>query len=322
MKKKFYFLVMILFFANIISIQAAKTNDNNIILTTNADLEITKILNNLNRMRFKSFDAKIAYLNQLFFNRPYIFNALGEGELAEFDDYPLYRTDAFDCETYVDTVMALAFATNLENFKDIILKIRYKNGHVSFTDRNHFTCLDWNKNNQSQLFTKDITNSIKNKNGDYIAEQAKAIIDKPNWYNNLPITRVRLQGLNDNEKNKKLEDLHAKSKEFAKELSTIAYIPLDKIFSQDDETNIEIIKQIPNGAIVEIVRPNWDLYKIIGTNMNVSHLGFVIWENNYPYFIHATSDKLMVMKTSLIDYLKNAKKNPTIKGINVQIILN
>lgn len=83
---------------------------------------------------------------------------------------------------------------------------------------------------------------------------------------------------------------------------------------------MKIINQIPNGAIIEIVRPNWDLYKIIGTNMNVSHLGFVVWENNKPYFIHASSDKLMVVKTSLIDYLKNAKKNPTIKGINIQII--
>ena len=83
---------------------------------------------------------------------------------------------------------------------------------------------------------------------------------------------------------------------------------------------MQIIKQIPNGAIVEIIRPNWDLYKVIGTNLNVSHLGFVVWEKDKPYFIHASSDKLMVVKTPLIEYLNIARDNPTIKGINIQII--
>ncbi len=312
MKKISSLLVLILFFT--ISIQAA-TPENN------ADANITTILNSLNHMRFKSLQDKVAYINQLFFNKPYAFNALGEGNLGEFDDNPLYRVDVFDCETYVDTVIALALASDLPSFKDIINKIRYKDGNVSFTNRNHFTCLDWNKNNQKQLLTKDITTNIKDKHYNYVAKNAEAYIDKPNWYKNLPISRVRLQALNNIERAKKLNVLHAKGADFKKELSTIAYVPLDKIFPNDDEVDMQIIKQIPNGAIIEIVRPNWDLYKVIGTNLNVSHLGFVVWENNQPYFIHASSDKLMVVKTPLLEYLKIAQKSPTIKGINIQIIL-
>lgn len=321
MKKNYCFYILILFFISTFSIQAAINTTYTNIDDNKTDYEIVSILNNLKQMKFKTFQDKIAYINQLFFNKPYAFNALGEGELGEFDDNPIYRTDAFDCETYVDTIIALALAKDLPDFTNIIKKVRYKDGNVSFTDRNHFTCLDWNINNQNQKITKDISNDIRDKNNNFITEKAKAYIDKPNWYKNLPITRIRQKNLDEDAKNKKLADLRAKGVNFKKVLSTIDYIPFDKIFSADDEVDMKIIKQIPNGAIVEIIRPNWDLNKIIGTNLNVSHLGFVVWEKNTPYFIHASTDKLIVTKTPFIEYLKKAKESPTIKGINVQIII-
>lgn len=287
----------------------------------NTNKQIVEILDKLKSMRFETFADKVAYINQLFFNKPYTFNALGEGTKGEFDNHPLYRTDAFDCETYVDTVIALALASDLQSFQDMIRKVRYKDGKVEFTNRNHFTCLDWNQNNQKQHITKDITNSITGSAKQAIAIEAKTYIDKPNWYKTMPIERIRLQGEKDRNREKKLIALREKGKQQKKSLSVIPYIPLTEIMPSEDQVEMEIIKQIPSGAIMEIIRPNWDLCKVIGTHLNVSHLGFVVWENEKPYFIHASSDKLMIVKVPLVSYLKVARENPTIKGVNIQIIL-
>lgn len=313
--KKFFKVLFLLFFSTQV-FSSMLINSANYY-----DSDFEKIVESISQKTFNGSPSKISYIANLFLNKPYIFNPLGEGSLGEFDRFPLYRSDFFDCETYVDTVIALTLAKDLTNFKDLITKIRYKNGHISFIDRNHFTCLDWNVNNQTQKFVQDITINIKDSNGHYIAKLASALIDKPNWYRNLPISRIRLPEISDVEKSNKLKDLHAKGDLFKKTLSSVPYIPLDKIFVKDNDVDMKILEQIPSGAIIEIVRPNWDLKKIIGTNMNISHLGFVIWEDNVPYFIHASSDKMLVVKTKLIDYLKNSKQSPTIKGINVQIIL-
>ena len=82
-------------------------------------------------------------------------------------------------------------------------------------------------------------------------------------------------------------------------------------------------QQIPNAAIIEIVRPNWDLTKEIGTHLNVSHIGFAIWKNKTLYFRQASSIHHQVIDTPLTSYLYDALKNSeTIKGINIQIALS
>ena len=53
-------------------------------------------------------------------NTPYLAGALGEGVSGKYDQNPLYRFDYFDCETYVDTVMALVLAKNLTDFRSKI----------------------------------------------------------------------------------------------------------------------------------------------------------------------------------------------------------
>nr|WP_277619301.1 N-acetylmuramoyl-L-alanine amidase-like domain-containing protein [Legionella norrlandica] len=78
---------------------------------------------------------------------------------------------------------------------------------------------------------------------------------------------------------------------------------------------------MPNGAIIEIVRPNWDLRKEIGTALNISHLGFAIWINDKLYFRQASSQYGKVIDVPLIDYLDKARSSPTIKGINIQVVL-
>ena len=69
-----------------------------------------------------------------------------------------------------------------------------------------------------------------------------------------------------------------------------------------------------------MVRPNWDLEATIGTRLDVSHLGFVIHTPVGIMFRHASSTQKRVVETSLLDYLHDCLDNPTIKGINIQLV--
>lgn len=266
--------------------------------------------------------ARIDFFSGLFLGRPYLLNALGEGNAGFFDQAPLYRTDAFDCETYVDTVLALALANDSETFKRYIRQVRYRNGHVSFIDRNHFTCLDWNKNNQTQGFVHDITASIKSKNGKNVAVFAQALIDKPSWYQHFSIQKIRITPDDMNEKAKRLSLLKKKGRQLPKSISTIPYIPLSSLFDKHGHTNMALFNQIPNASIIEIIRPNWDLSKEIGTHLNVSHLGFAIWKNGKLLFRETSSKDGRALDIALVDYLRETLQSPTIEGINIQMVLD
>jgi len=285
--------------------------------------EINAIFQQLQLLPTQNISDRIAFISKQFLGRPYYLGALGEGEQALFDQAPLYRTDAFDCETFVDTVLALAFANNLASFEYYIKQIRYHHGHVEFIDRNHFTCLDWNKNNQKQGFLRDITRSIHDENNRSVAMTANALIDKPGWYRHFSSTNIRLRHATPQEEAERLALLKQKGQQLPITNSSIAYVPLTAIFNPEksaaNQVNDDILKQIPNGAIIEIIRPNWDLTKEIGTHLNVSHLGLAVWEKGTLYFIQASSAQHRVVQGSLVDYLRNAQASPTIKGINIQV---
>ncbi|KTC66583.1 Protein of uncharacterised function (DUF1460) (plasmid) [Legionella adelaidensis] len=264
-------------------------------------------------------NRRLEFISEQFLNKPYLLGALGEGTNGDFDQFPLYRVDSFDCETYVDTVLALALAKDLSSFKSYIRKIRYQDGVVSYTSRNHFTSIDWNLNNQHFGYLEDITNDIT-LDKKPVAEIATALIEKPNWYQHLPIDNVRLLKNDPNLQKLKWAELKYKGSKLSNQISHIPYLPLNKLFDSKEKANNALFKQIPNGAIIEIVRPNWQLRDKIGTNLNVSHMGFAFWINGVLVFRQASSNFSKTIDVSLIDYLREALKSPTIKGINIQIV--
>lgn len=286
-----------------------------------ADQIIEQLYHNLDNKPTLSLTERIKVISAAFLDKPYLLGALGEGETGEFDQNPLYRTDAFDCETYVDTVLAMAFSTNLSGFSQCVCKIRYREGQVNYVDRNHFASLDWNRNNQKQGFTKDVTLTIIDENNKPVAEIAKTLIHKPDWYKFKTIDHIRIDNLSEEEKSRRLTKLQKAGSQLEIVHSEIPYLPLNKLFNEDGQANKQLFAQIPDASIIEIVRPNWNLRDKIGTNLNVSHLGFAIWENGTLIFRQASSIENRTIDVPLIDYLRDAMKSPTIKGINVQVIV-
>lgn len=286
----------------------------------NAKAMIIQLYSELAKTPTENMANRLEIISHYFLGKPYLLGALGEGENARYDQSPRYRKDGFDCETIVDTVLAIALASNVEGFEQCIDRIRYKNGQVDFITRNHFTDLDWNKNNQNQGYLVDITQQITDKTKQPIAQIATAIINKPAWYQHLKSAVIKLERADKNEREMRLVELQERGKQLAITPISIPYIPLSILFDKQGNANLTLFSQIPHGAIIEIIRPNWDLREQIGTCLNISHLGFVFWKKNQLLFRQASSNLRQIRDVSLINYLKEARASPTIKGINIQIV--
>ena len=106
-----------------------------------------------------------SYIGEEYLGTKYILNPLGEEKQPDTD--PLIRFDAFDCTTFVETVLADGDIEKLN-------KIRYKDGKIDFINRNHFTELDWLHNN------KNLVKNVSNQYGKTAVRHV--VIDKKNWF--------------------------------------------------------------------------------------------------------------------------------------------
>ncbi len=109
--------------------------------------------------------SKTDYFGHSFLGTKYLNSPLGEGMLPDTD--PLIRFDAFDCTTFVETVLANGDVKKLN-------KIRYKDGKVDFLNRNHFIETDWVHNN------KNLVENVSKNYGNTVIKTIQ--IDKQNWF--------------------------------------------------------------------------------------------------------------------------------------------
>ena len=120
----------------------------------------------------------------------YIRDPLGEAKAPDTD--PLIRNDAFDCTTFVETVMAGGDVNNLN-------QIRYKDGDIDFLNRNHFIETDWLTNN---------SNRVENVSALYGKTKTRRLtIDKAAWF----------------------KKVHKISTDFAPQATTLEYIPYNNL---------------------------------------------------------------------------------------------
>ena len=267
-----------------------------------------------------SLAKRIGNISGSFVNKPYLLNPLGEGIQSTFNQKPLFRTDAFDCLTYIETVLAMTIAQDYKAFKSTLQKIRYT-GPINFINRNHFTGLDWNTNVEKQGILLDITKTIKNQQHQAVFLLANAAIDKRSWYQHLTSNALYLPENPLEIQAARLKQLRQAGSRFEIAEEVVPYIPLAALFNLKGTPNRYLFNQIPDKSIIEIVRPNWNLTEQIGTHLNISHIGFLIKKKNQLFFRDASSTVGKVSDRLLIPYLRKAMlESPTIKGINIHII--
>ena len=168
------------------------------------------------------------YIGKQYLGVKYVNDPLGE-EFAPDTD-PLIRFDAFDCMTFVETALA-------NGDRDILNKIRYQNGKISFLTRNHFVETDWLENN------KDIFENASRKYSEHLATR-KVVIDKKRWF----------------------KTVHNINADIPKQTVKIEYIPRDYV------NGLNITKPV----IVLFIIDNSKIRDKIGTDLAVSHMGFLL----------------------------------------------
>ena len=278
-------------------------------------------INSLLEARNGDISESVNKLSAVFLGRSYnTLGPLGEGVDATYDQDPLWRTDEFDCTTYVETVMALLLADDIEDFKRRITEIRYQNGKISFITRNHFTSADWIPQNIELGVIEDITTEVFNEK--YI-EMASSKINKKEWYKKMNMDRISIlekSTLEDRED--LLNELQEEGNQYDPVMASIPFMPIKHIFKKNKKLRRRVFNSINSGDIINIVRPNWNLEKYIGTNINVSHQGLAIRDNGSLYFRHASPSGKGVVKQDLLeDYLRKYIGHKTVKGINILKII-
>lgn len=102
----------------------------------------------------RSLDRRIDVFSRAFLGRPYKPNPLiGSADSPEVFTASL---DGFDCVTYIETVLALALASNARGFIEWLRKIRYERGLIQWKRRNHYMT-GWIRNNTSDRIIKPIS---------------------------------------------------------------------------------------------------------------------------------------------------------------------
>lgn len=264
------------------------------------------------------FEQKIESLSSTFIGKPYQHEPLGEGPNGQYNQEDFYRFDQFDCETYVNTVIALSKAHDLPEFKRNIKDITYTGKNVNFRNRAHFPDADWVPYHIQKGTLQEITAAVAGPNN---IATAKNYLDRKNWYQNLTLERIKIPGLNPSQQSAKLQQLKSEAQHVQNTFVSILYIPLNKLFI-NGQPNLAIFNRIPNTAIILLIVNDPNLKQKIGTNLNVSHMGFVIWKDQQLFLRAASSLKKQVIDLPLINYLQNSLATGKIKGIAIYRLMN
>ncbi|ETX10818.1 hypothetical protein MUS1_12640 [Marinomonas ushuaiensis DSM 15871] len=277
-----------------------------------------------------SLEEQIDALSQVFVGAPYVAGSLGEGEQGKYDKDPLVRFGEFDCTTYVETILAGAMSQSVGDFMPNLMSLRYKDGNVAFTARNHFPSLDWVPNNQDKL--EDITKTVAH--GSLMT--AKTTIDKAPWYQKMEKKNLHCDDDSSTYCDVLLVQFHKEGDVFSPEIATIDYVPITALYSmaenfdaeglnaknsdKEKEINRSLLDRIPSGSVITMVRPDWVLKKWIGTNMNVSHQGFAIRKDGQLFLRHASVLHQKVVDENFVDYFSHYSASSSLKGFNVQVL--
>jgi hypothetical protein len=116
--------------------------------------------------------ARLEAVTRPFLDAPYVLSPLGEGKGAPPDEDPRLRFDAFDCTTFVETALALALSSDLDEATRSLDIIRYREARPTFPDRRHFPEAEWIPQLTAAGLVEDITRSV---GGDDVVVEEKRL---------------------------------------------------------------------------------------------------------------------------------------------------
>jgi len=191
--------------------------------------------------------------------------------------------DGVDCQTFVETVLAMANAKSLDRARAVLDDIRYAGDppKVSFATRNHFTEAQWLPSNLAKGYLREETRTIEER-----APSTSLVLRRAQW--------ERVPGL------KRLSPAKIPQGEFP-----IRYLTLEQARKRG--------ASIEPGSVLLVVRQQ-DPKRVV----RVSHMGFVVRKEGRLYVRHAsTGEEHKVIDLELgqfVDRLREYKKWP-VQGV-------
>jgi hypothetical protein len=101
-----------------------------------------------------SLSERMKVIARLLRGRPYQENPLGGS--ADKPEVLTFSLRAFDCVTYVETVLALALARSAEDFTRWLRLLRYREGKVAWQTRHHYM-VEWIRANVRRGVIENLT---------------------------------------------------------------------------------------------------------------------------------------------------------------------
>jgi hypothetical protein len=224
-----------------------------------------------------SYGDLIVEIGRLFINIPY------KAQTLECPDNEklVVNLSAFDCTTFVETVLALtkcATAGNISYYelKKYLKLIRYRQGEIDgYSSRLHYFT-DWLRDNENKKIIKDMSRCLGGK------PQRKKI--------NFMTAHSQLYGALKNEAERRKMSL------IEKNLSrkTIYIIGINKFG--------EIKTEIKNGDVIAFTTKD--------EGLDVAHAGFAIRQRKNLHLLHTSGKEggAVISKKTLVSYLKSNKK--------------
>ena len=233
--------------------------------------------------------CRTLHFAKLMMGVPYVAGTLDGNE----EERLVVRTNALDCTTFVETVLAFCIADkrgerDFNGFKKALTDVRYRDGILNgYTSRLHYFS-DWIRNNEQMGFVKECTSETA-------CAQPKEL-----W---LDFMTTHVDSYLPMKKDASLvEEMAAQEKNW--QGTVVSYIPKEKLDLSSDELKIK------DGDILTITT------NIKG--LDVVHVGFAFWKADKLHLLHASSNAKKVIEDpqSLYDYSKNKKAHTGVRAIH------
>ena len=221
---------------------------------------------------------------------PYVAGTLDGNE----EEQLVVRTDALDCTTFVETVLAFCIADkrgerDFKGFKKALTDVRYRDGILNgYTSCLHYFS-DWIRNNEQMGFVKECTSETA-------CAQPKEL-----W---LDFMTTHVDSYLPMKKDASLvEEMAAQEKNW--QGMVVSYIPKEKLNLSSDELKIK------DGDVLALVT------NIKG--LDIVHVGFAFWREGKLHLLHASSSAKKVIEDPKTQYesSKNTKAHIGLRAIRV-----
>jgi len=277
MKQNIYSISLILFFFTILFFSSSAFNT----LDDYEEKLVKKKLNSFDEsLKNESIGKIIEKVGLSFIGTEYVAGTL-DGDI--YSEKLVIKISGLDCVTFVENTLAISRvlqsgSTSLENYKDELTTIRYRDGKIEgYTSRLHYFS-DWIYDNEKKGAVSDITKKI---GGVPYNKKINFMSTHQSSYKQL--------NTDDGESAAIIKSIEKKING-----RKLYYIPKNEVDTYYDD--------LQTGDIIATTT------EIKG--LDVTHTGYIYKKNGKTYFLHASiiAKEVIVSKEELKEYLKSDKK--------------